>query len=95
MNVTTLGWYCRQIAELYYVVDKLKKHNLMVSLIRHNFDEFTSGGLHEKHRVAAWKPSPHLLEDGGKPRKPATRWPVAGPSGCILTTSQQFGRRKI
>jgi hypothetical protein len=32
-----------------------------------------------------------LLEDRGKPRKPVSRRPVAGPSGCILTTSQQSG----
>jgi hypothetical protein len=24
-----------------------------------------------------------LFEDRGKPRKPVSRWPVAGPSGCI------------
>jgi hypothetical protein len=36
-----------------------------------------------------------LLEDRGKPGKPVSRWPVAGPSGCILTTSQQSGRRSL
>jgi hypothetical protein len=36
-----------------------------------------------------------LLEDRGKPRKPVSRWPVAGPSGCILTTSQQSGKQKL
>jgi hypothetical protein len=25
-------------------------------------------------------------ENRGKPRKPLSRWPVAGPSGCVLTT---------
>jgi hypothetical protein len=42
-----------------------------------------------------WEPSQHLLEDRGKPRKPVSRWPVAGPSGCILTTSQQSGKQKL
>jgi len=26
-----------------------------------------------------------MLEGRGKPRKPLVRWPVAGPTGCILT----------
>jgi hypothetical protein len=45
-------------------------------------------------QLGIWEPSQHLLEDRGKPRKPVSRWPVAGPSGCIMTTSQQSGRRK-
>jgi hypothetical protein len=32
-----------------------------------------------------------LLEDGGKARKPVSRWPVAVPFGLILTSGQQFG----
>jgi hypothetical protein len=28
-----------------------------------NFDEFNSGGLYEKHAVATWEPSQHLLKD--------------------------------
>jgi hypothetical protein len=54
-----------------------------------------SGGLHEKHAVqlGIWEPSQNFLEDGGKSRKPVSRWQVAGPSGCILTTSQQSGKR--
>jgi hypothetical protein len=42
-------------------------------------------------QLGIWEPAQHLLEDRGKPRKPVSRWPVAGPSGCILTTSQQSG----
>jgi hypothetical protein len=40
-----------------------------------NFDEFKSGGLHEKHAVqlGTWEPSQHLLKDRGKPRKPVSR----------------------
>jgi hypothetical protein len=34
-----------------------------------------------------------LLKDRGKPRKPVSRWPVAGPSGYTLTTSQQSGNQ--
>jgi hypothetical protein len=61
-----------------------------------NFYEFKIGGLHEKHAVqfGIWEPSQHLLEDRGKPRKPVSRWPVAGPSGCIQTTSRQSGKQK-
>ena len=32
-------------------------------------NKFKSGGLHEKHVVATWKPSQHLLLGIGKPRK--------------------------
>jgi hypothetical protein len=37
-----------------------------------------------------------LLEDKGKPRNPASRssrWLVAGPDGCTLTSSQQPGKQ--
>jgi hypothetical protein len=59
-----------------------------------NLDEFKSGGLHEKHAVATWEPSQHLLKDRGKPRNPVSRWPAAGLSGCILTSSQRSGKQK-
>jgi hypothetical protein len=36
----------------------------------------------------------NLLGDGGKPRKPVPRWPVAGPSGYILTSSERSGKQK-
>jgi hypothetical protein len=36
-----------------------------------------------------------LLKYRGKPRKPVSRWPVAGTSGCVLTTSQQSGKQKL
>ena len=46
--------------------------------------KFTSGGIHEKHVVATWtwEPSQHfaLKTQGNQERKPASRWPVAGPS---------------
>jgi hypothetical protein len=51
-----------------------------------------SGGLYE---LGIWETSQHLLKDRRKPRKPVLRWPVAGPSGCMLTTSQQSGKQKI
>jgi hypothetical protein len=50
-----------------------------------SYDEFKSGGLHEKHAVATWGPSQHSIKDRGKPSKPVSRWPVAGPSGYTLT----------
>jgi hypothetical protein len=58
---------------------------------------FKSRGLHEKHAIVTWtlEPSQHLLEDRGKPGKPVSRLPVAGTSRCILTTSQQSGKKKV
>jgi len=51
---------------------------------------FKSGGLHEKHVVATWEPSHHLLIDTGKPRNTCVE--VAGRRTFrILTSSQQFG----
>jgi hypothetical protein len=46
--------------------------------------EFKSGGLHERHVVAACKLGNHLnirLWTQGNQEKPVSRWPVAGPSG--------------
>jgi hypothetical protein len=61
-----------------------------------NFDEFKSGGLHEKHAVATWNVGTIsvLIKDRGKPRKPVSRWPFAGPTGCVLTSSQHSGKQK-
>jgi hypothetical protein len=46
------------------------------------------GGLQVKHAVqrGIWVPTQHLLWDHGKSY---SSWPVAGPSGCKLTASQQ------
>jgi hypothetical protein len=43
-----------------------------------NFDEFKSGGLHEKHSVANWGRSQRILGDGSKARQSVSMWPVAG-----------------
>jgi hypothetical protein len=51
--------------------------------------------INMQQQLGIWEPSQHLLEDRGNPRKPVSRWPVAGPSGCILTTSQQSGKQKF
>jgi hypothetical protein len=53
-----------------------------------NFDEFTSGGLHEKHALVTWNlgTSQQLLEDGGKPRKHVSRWP---DTRLLLVISQE------
>jgi hypothetical protein len=48
-----------------------------------------------QQQLAIWETSQHLLEDRGKPRKPVSRWPVVGSSGCILTTSQQSSKQKL
>jgi hypothetical protein len=54
-----------------------------------------SGRLYEKHTEAILELGNHLLENRGKPRKPVSRWPVAGPSGCILTNIQQSDKQTI
>jgi hypothetical protein len=36
---------------------------VVLTVILLNFNGFKSGGLHEKHAVATWEPSQHLLED--------------------------------
>jgi hypothetical protein len=55
-------------------------------------NKFHSGVLHEALAVSqlgTLKLTQCLLEDIGKPRKHVSRWPIAGPSGCILTSGQQ------
>ena len=62
-----------------------------------NFDPSKSGGLHDKHAVATWKLRNILsisLKTAGTQEK-LSRWPMAGPSGCVLTCSQQSGRHKL
>jgi len=39
-----------------------------------------------------WEWSQHLLEDTGKP---VSRWPVPGPSVCVLISSQQADKQKM
>jgi hypothetical protein len=52
--------------------------------------KFKSGGLHEKHVVATWKPSQNSLIDTGKGRKTCVE--VAGRRTFrIPTSSQQSG----
>jgi hypothetical protein len=49
-----------------------------------DFDEFKLGRLNEKHAVAngnCGTISAFAWRDRGKPRKPVSRLPVAGPSG--------------
>jgi hypothetical protein len=45
-----------------------------------NFDEFTSGGLHEKHALGTCEPFQHLLKGTGKQLRPTSCSPVAGPT---------------
>jgi hypothetical protein len=55
------------------------KDNFLAFITKNcKFDYFKCGGLHEKHAVATWEQSQRLLNDGGKPRNPLSRWPVAG-----------------
>jgi len=44
-------------------------------------------------QLGSWESFQQLFQNGGKPRKPVSRWPVAGTSGCTLSSSQQSGRR--
>jgi hypothetical protein len=65
-------------------------------LAKGTFDQFKSEGLHEKHAIETWKPFQRLSECSEKPRKPVSRWQVAGPSRCIglVTTDKQFDTEK-
>jgi hypothetical protein len=58
-----------------------------------NFEKLIFGGLHEKHTVQCGIWVPLSIRSGTKENhgKPCSSWPVAGPSGCKLTTGQQFG----
>ena len=53
-------------------------------------NKFKSGGLHEKHVVATWNPSQHLLIDTGKPRKTCVEV-ASHRTFWILNSSQQSG----
>jgi hypothetical protein len=55
------------------------------------FDDFKSGGLNEKHGLAARNSelSWHLLESKRKPRESVSRWLVTGLTGYILTAIWQ------
>jgi hypothetical protein len=60
-----------------------------------NLDKFKSGGLHEKHAVATWNLgtiSAFAYKTEDNQEKPVSRWPVAGPSGYTLTSSQRSGK---
>jgi hypothetical protein len=63
-----------------------------------NFDEFKSGGLQERHEVATGNiETTSAFEDKGKPRKPVSKWSIAGPSlrsTHTIPCSQQSGQHK-
>ena len=52
--------------------------------------KFKSGGLHERHVAASWKPTQHSLVDTGKSRKTCVEV-VGRRTFQILTSSQQSG----
>jgi hypothetical protein len=57
-----------------------------------------SGGLHEKLAVATSNLgtiSAFAWRQRKTKKKTVSRWPLAGPSGCILTTSQQSDKQKL
>jgi hypothetical protein len=71
--------------------------SLLILQTRELILTFKSGGLHEKHAVATWNLGNHFsicLKTQENQGKPVSRWPVAGPSGCVLTSSQQSGEQK-
>jgi hypothetical protein len=41
-------------------------------------------------QLGTLEPSQHLLQERGKPRKPVSRWPVAGPSGFLVNNIYNF-----
>jgi len=60
--------------------------------------KFNSGGLYEKHVVAAWNHGNRLsicFWAQGNQEKPVSRWPVAGPSeNWLLASSPAFKVKK-
>jgi hypothetical protein len=62
------------------------------------FGKFKSGRedcmRNMQQQLGLLEPSQYFPYERGKPRKPVSRWPVAGPSGCRLTSSQQTGKQK-
>ena len=76
------NWVVTRWQWLYYLYTNMKE-----KVTR----KFKSGGLHERHVVATWKPfkddlkiGNHLsirLQTQGNQEKPVSRWPVAGPYG--------------
>jgi len=60
--------------------------------------KFKSGGLYEKHEVAAWNVGNHLsicLQTQWNQEKPVSRWPVAGPSEYWLLASSPASKEKL
>jgi hypothetical protein len=57
--------------------------------IKATFFMLPLGGLRVKHAVqlGIWVPTQHVLWDQGKPW---SSWPVAGPSGCKLTSGIEY-----
>jgi hypothetical protein len=69
----------------FYFLNYYQKYILVAfTVMGPNFDEFKWGG-------ESLEQSQRLLEDRGEPRDSVSRWPVAGPSGYILTSSEQCG----
>jgi hypothetical protein len=73
--IINCNWVVTRWQWLFYIYTNMKK-----KVTR----KFKLGGLHERHAVATWKLGNHLsirLWTQGNQEKPASRWPVAGPSG--------------
>jgi hypothetical protein len=78
------------LADVFRLLNQLNNFLQGHNWLRRKLEWFLLG-LQQKHAVAPWEPSQHSFEDRGKPEEPVSRWPFPGPSGCILTSSQQFG----
>ena len=61
-----------------------------------NFDEFKSGGLHEKHAVATLNLGNHLSIGlkTEETQENVSIWPVVGSSGYMLTSQSPLRQTK-
>jgi hypothetical protein len=59
-----------------------------------NFDKFKSEGLHEKHVLTTWNLGTisAFAQRQRKAKKTCVEMDSRRTYGCILTTSQQFGK---
>jgi hypothetical protein len=58
-----------------------------------NPDEFKVGGPHEK-ATWNWEAISVFNKKQENPGKPVSRRPVAGSTGCLLTSNQESGKQK-
>jgi hypothetical protein len=87
-----MSWYLVHLAFKGFHPNEFES-NIKIGTSRRDFFILSFGGLHVKCAVQREirVQTQHLLWDKENHWKPSSRWPVAGPFGCKLTSSQQSG----